>query len=155
TITYPPANASISSNTVQLTGTATEDAGGSGITLTQVEVSTGLGGSKAYWTGSTWTAPASQTWITTTTAPTWAYSLVNGAGLASGNLFYLRLRLIDVAGNTFTSQTSTFTYDTTAPVVVISTPTDNGGYSTVKFSTPFAGTATDNGTNPTGVSTVT
>src|SRR5581483_4833899 len=57
--------------------------------------------------------------------------------------------------NTFTSLTSTFTYDTSAPNVTISLPANNSFYSAVQVATPLAGTALDVGSNPTGVSTVT
>src|SRR5207244_4009995 len=56
TITWPTANASVSSATVRMTGPASDDlsnlkvAGG-----VKVEISTGLGGSKYYWTGSSYT----------------------------------------------------------------------------------------------------
>ena len=150
TITYPSANQPISSATIQMTGSESDDL--SGVNLTQVEISTGLGASKNYWTGSGWTT--SQTWITTTTANPWFYT-IPAAALASGNLYYLRLQLTDVAGNVFTGFTSTFTYDTQAPTVTISSPVASGFYSNVFVSTPFAGTAVDNGTNATGVSTVT
>src|ERR1019366_9314376 len=54
TITWPSANAAISSATVQMTGPATHDL--SGVNLVQVEISTGLGGSKFYYNGAAWQA---------------------------------------------------------------------------------------------------
>ena len=116
----------------------TGDAAGSGVNTLQVEISTGLGASKYYWTGSSYTL--NQTWITTTTASPWFYTLP-AAALATGNLYYVRLQLTDFAGNVFTLPTSTFTYNTTAPSVSISTPIAGKFYSTVIISTPFAGTA--------------
>ena len=149
-ITFPAANASVSSTVVHMTGTDTDDL--SGVSLIQVEISTGTS-PKSYYTGSGWTG--AQTWITTTTTlNTWSYSIPSSA-LASGVLYYLRLQLTDNAGNSFTSITSTFTYDTQAPTVTISSPITGGFYSLVQVSTPFIGTAVDNGTNATGVSTVT
>ena len=160
TLTYPAASAGTSSATVQMSGTATDitgDPAGSGVSIIQVEISTGTGASKFDWTGSTWSANANNnlpTWITTTTANPWYYTIPANA-LVSGNKYYLRFQLYDAAGNLFTSQVSTFTYDTTAPTVTISTPVANNFYSLIFISTPFAGTAVDNGTNATGVSTVT
>ena len=108
---------------------------------------------QSYWTGSGWTA--SQTWITTTTANPWFYTIPSIA-LVSGNLYYLRAQFTDVAGNVFATvdyhvhlrHASTERDDFTSPVA-------NGFYSNILVSTPFAGTSADNGTNATGVSTVT
>ena len=150
TITRPSPNAPVSSTTIEMTGSDTDDL--SGVSLIQVEISTGSS-PKSYYTGSGWTG--AQTWITTTTTlNTWAYNIPSSA-LVSGNLYHLRLQLTDAAGNFFDTQTTTFTYDTQAPAVTISTPVANNFYSFVQLSTPFAGTASDNGTNPTGVSTIT
>ena len=63
----------------RMTGSQSDDL--AGVNLIQVEISTGLGGSKNYWTGSAWTT--SQTWITTTTANPWNYTIPTTA-LASG-----------------------------------------------------------------------
>ncbi len=158
-ITYPATNAAVSSNTIQMTGTdsdITGDPAGSGIKAVngiQVEISTGLG-TKSYWTaGSTWST--NQTWISTTTSSPWFYTIPSTA-LLSGTSYYLRLQLTDNAGNVFTSQPSTFTYNTTAPTVTISNPTNNAFYNAVNISSAnWSGTTVDNGTNPTGLSTVT
>src|SRR5207302_79177 len=112
-LTWPGANAAVSSAAVQMTGSETDDL--SGVNTLQVEISTGLGASKYYWTGSSYTL--NQTWITTTTANPWYYTLPASA-LANG-LYYARLQLTDFAGNPFTTFTSTFTYNTTAPTVTI------------------------------------
>src|SRR4029077_19710520 len=117
TLAWPGALAAVSSATVQMTGSDSDDAGGSGVNVLQVEVSTGLGGSKYYWTGSSYTA--TQTWITTTTANPWFYTIPAGA-LLSGIQYYLRTQVSDFAGNTFTLATSTFTYNTTGPTVTVS-----------------------------------
>src|SRR5207249_3445911 len=127
-------------------GSAQDDTGGSGLKATfNIEIATGPVGTRSDWTGSSWTAAGSPvTWITTNTANPWYYSISSNA-LVSGNAYYLRTQATDRAGNTFTSQTSTFTFNTTAPTVVISTqPPGNGFYSAlpVFVSTPFAGTAT-------------
>ena len=63
--------------------------------------------------------------------------------------------MTDGAGNQIITSASTFTYDTTAPTVTISTPIAGDFYSLVQISTPFTGTASDPGTDPAGVSTVT
>src|SRR5207253_1155734 len=127
-ISYPSANASISSATVVMTGAATDEL--AGVQTIQVEISTGSG-SKSYWTGSTWTAAGTQLWIGTTTANPWFYTISSGA-LVSGNIYYLRLQLTDAAGNPFTSQISTFTYDTQPPTIGISTPLTGNFYSQVQ-----------------------
>ena len=150
-ITWPSANAAVSSATVNVVGTATDDQ--SGVGTTQIEVSTGQGGTPMYWNGSSY--QSGQIWITTTTANPWSYTISSSA-LASGNLYYLRTQLTDAAGNVFTSLTSTFTYNTTAPTVVINPQAPNNGfYSAVQVSTPFAGTANPSGTPLVVVTTVT
>ena len=106
-----------------------------------------------YWNGSSY--QSGQIWITTTTANPWYYT-ISCCALASGNLYYLRTQLTDAAGNVFTSLTSTFTYNTTAPTVVINPQAPNNGfYSAVQVSTPFAGTANPSGTPLIVVSTIT
>ena len=150
-IAWPSADATLSSATLQMTGPQADDL--SGVSLTQVEVSTGLGASKYYWTGSSFTL--NQTWITTTTAPTWFYTISNSA-LAPGNgsRYYLRAQLTDVAGNVFDTPVTTFTYNTTAPTIGISTPVNNGFYSAVQISTPFGGAASPSGAPNVVVSTI-
>ena len=125
----------MSSATVQMTGSATDDL--SGVNLVQVEISTGLS-PKSYYTGSGWTP--SQIWITTTTANPWIYTIPTNA-LFSGTLYYVRAQLTDQASNTFDTQITTFTYDTQAPAVTIAMPVANNFYSALQLSTPFAGTA--------------
>ena len=150
-IAWPSANAAISSASIHMTGAEADDL--AGVQITQLEISTGTG-SKSYWTGSTWTVPGSQTWITTTTAASWNYTIPSVA-LVSDQLYYLRAQFIDFAGNIFTTQITTFTYDTTAPTVVISTPANGAFYSVQPATANFSGSTIDNGTNPTGISTVT
>ena len=143
TLSWPGANAVVSSAAVQMTGTAADDASGSGVNTIQVEISTGTGGAKQYWTGGGW--QSGQIWITTSTANPWFYTISNTA-LLTGIQYYLRVQDTDVAGNTFTLPTSTFTYNTTAPTVTI-TPNapNNGFYSQVQVSTPLAGTSSPSG----------
>ena len=153
-ITWPRPNASVSSTTIAMTGPATDDL--AGVHILQVEISTNVSGTTtSYWTaGNTWSN--SQTWISTTVANPWVYTIPASALPAtSGTLYRLRLQLTDFAGNAFTTQVTTFTYDTQLPVVVISSPIAGGFYSAVQVSTPFIGTAVDNGALATGVSTVT
>src|ERR1019366_3956573 len=124
---WPGANGYVSSATVQVIASATDTQGdpqGSGVTNTQIEISTGTS-SKYYWTGSSWTA--TQLWITTTTtANPWYYTIPTNA-LVTDNLYYLRMNLIDKAGNPFTSQTSSFTYVTEAPTTTFTSPI-NGSF---------------------------
>jgi len=116
------------------------------------EISTGLGGSKYYWTGSSYTS--NQTWITTTTANPWFYTLPVGA-LANG-LYYVRVQATDFALNQFTSLTSTFTWNNSNPSVTITPQVPNNGfYSAVQVSTPLAGTATPAAVSGVVISTVT
>src|SRR5262249_34355958 len=115
--------------------------------------SSGTGGSQVYWNGSTW--GGEQTWNSVTVAASWNYT---APSLIGGKNYYLRMRVTDAAqtgGNSFVWAVSTFTLDTTAPSIVLTSPVNNAFYSGVQVSTPFTGTSNDPGTNPTGVSTVT
>src|ERR1019366_4790876 len=115
TIDWPGASATVSSSAVQLSGTATDDL--SGVQTLKVEITTGTGVARSCWNGSAWSVPNCQAgFVNTTAANPWSYT-IPAQGLATGNLYYLRLQLTDVAGNIFISQTSTFTYDTRAPDV--------------------------------------
>jgi hypothetical protein len=116
TITWPTANATLSSATIQMTGSESDDL--AGVQITQVQISTGTDTSASYWTGSTWTAPGATTWLTTTTANPWYYTIPNPA-LVTGNLYYLRSQIIDAAGNSFATPITTFTYNTSTPTATI------------------------------------
>jgi len=127
-----------------------------GIQTVQIEISTGTDISQSYWTGSAWTRPRRLKPGSPPRPPIPGTIRFRPSLWFSDTLYYLRLQITDKAGNTFTSQTSTFTYDTTGPTVFISTPTNGAYYSSIQVSTSnFSGTTTDNGTNPTGLSTVT
>ena len=151
TITWPSPLAPVSSTTIQMTGSDTDDLSG----VKPFKSKSRRARRRSLITrGSGWTPGRKPGSPPTTTPNTWTYTIPSAA-LVSGNLYYLRLQLTDVAGNLFTTHVTTFTYDTQAPAVTISTPVAGNFYSLVQLSTPFAGTASDNGSNPTGVSTVT
>jgi len=74
----------------------------------------------------------------------------------SGTSYYLRLIVVDNASNASTTTVSTFTYDTTAPTVNIANPSNNAFYNNLQISSAnWNGTTVDNGSNHTGLSTVT
>src|SRR4029077_504685 len=78
------------------------------------------------------------------------------AGALANGLYYVRLQATDNAGNLFTGLTSTFTWSTAAPSVTITPQAPNNGfYSAVQVSTPFAGTATPAAVSGISISTVT
>ena len=160
TIVWPGPSAAISSATVQIAGTETDvsgDPAGSGVNTVQVEISTGTGGSKSCLNGTTWSAPGCVNgFVSTTTANPWFYTIPNAAlAPANGSYIYLRTQLVDFAGNSFTTPITTFTYNTTAPTVTMSPqPPNNGLYSAVQVSTPFAGTTSPSGAPNVVVSTV-
>ena len=152
-IVWPSASAAVSSATIQMTGSATDDL--AGVQTVAVEISTGTLGTKSCWSGAGWTASGCvNDFISTTTANPWVYTISSSA-LVTGNLYYIRLQLTDFAGNVFTSPTSTFTYNTTAPTVTITPqPPNNGLYSAVQVSTQLAGTTTPASVTGVVVSTV-
>ncbi len=139
-----------------ITGTAWDDVTGSSLTSIQIIISSGTG-TKSYWNGgsSQWVA-GTVTSNTVTLSTTWTYTTA-GLGLVPDKDYYIVLQVMDKAGNTFISLPSTFTYDTQPPTVSISTPVEQGYYSSLPIyvSTPFAGSATDGGSDPAGISTVT
>ena len=146
-ITTPVASALNSLSLV--TGTA--DATLSGLNRVEVRISTGSGA--FYWTGSSWTAAS--TWLTSTkdSETAWHYT-VPGGMLVDDRVYRTEARAVDQAGNiSATYSTATFTYDTTAPSITLSTPTARP-YSGVVVSTPFAGTTSNPQTSAnTGVTT--
>src|SRR6185437_4151974 len=134
-ITLPAANAFVNSLPL-ITGTASDDL--AGVSNVNVEISSGAG-TRSYWTGSGWSG--SQGWNAATLyTSSWTYATPTWT---TGIQFYLRLQVIDAAGNSFVTQASTFTYETQSPTITMSQPTAGAFYSGVLLSTPFAGTASD------------
>src|SRR5262249_31309288 len=135
TIVLPAAAAQVNS-VPTISGTTADDAGGSGVNLIDIEISSGSG-TRSYWNSSTsqWVSNV-QHWNPVTVAAPWTYSTA-GLGLLPDKDYYIRIRVTDAAQNFFITQTSTFTYDTQPPTISLSTPTANATYSTVIVSTPF------------------
>ncbi len=106
---YGPANTLTS-----ITGTATDPFGVSTVYL-QIQRS----GDNKYWDGNTsWVAGSS--WIVTTYSINWSYSNLN---LQDGYIYTLNSKALDLAGNLSGWTTTTFTYDSTLPQVVLQQPT--------------------------------
>ncbi len=124
-----------------------------------MQLSSGTGGSKVYWNGAAW-IPTISSNVATIFVSSWTYTLPS---LVSDKNYYLKLQVQDnVTGtgvtphrNTYISTISTFTYDTSVPSVTISQPLNNAFHSQIQISTPFAGTSSDPGGTPSGISTVT
>ena len=57
--------------------------------------------------------------------------------------YYLRLRVTDAAGNTYTTAITTFTFDDAPPSAAITTPADGGAYSPLSPLPTIEGVASD------------
>ena len=108
-------------------GTATDEAGGSGIDVTAgvTQLSLHDDTSNQYWTGAAWGAVAgAETYVNPTTGPsaatagtaaTWSYTTVTSANLTAGHNYTVHTKTADYAKNASSVATDTFNYDTTAP----------------------------------------
>ncbi|MFI5053102.1 MAG: S8 family serine peptidase, partial [Acidimicrobiia bacterium] len=108
-------------------GTATDEAGGSGIDVTAgvTQLSLHDDTSNQYWTGAAWGAVAgAETYVNPTTGPsaatagspaTWSYTTVTSANLTNGHNYTVHTKTADYAGNASAVGAKTFNYDTTAP----------------------------------------
>ena len=157
-ITWPAANAAVSSTTVQITGTATDDL--SGVKTTQLEISTGTGASQFDWNGSNaWVANANNALADLDYHDHRSdLDLHDPAGRACDADQLLPAPAIrpTMPGWVFTSPGRRPSPTTTrAPNVAITLPTNNGFYSQIVVSTPFAGTSSVPGPINIGMSTVT
>lgn len=141
-ITFPSSGGSYNATgwTGTLTGTASDNTGGSGVARTEVAISNSAG---QYWNGTTFTATTT-TWLTTTGAnsnTTWSYQL---ARPADGG-YTVQARTIDNQNNTGTAANSTFSIDATAPnAPSITFPSSGGDYNAAGWTGTLAGTASDN-----------
>ncbi|MEW6215936.1 MAG: hypothetical protein AB1478_12165, partial [Nitrospirota bacterium] len=123
----------------------------------EIKISTGSGANTRYWTGSGWST--SEQWLTNPVklGPTSWYYTVDEIMLKDDIVYTFVAKSLDYAGN-YSNVYSTYnvTYDTTPPNVTLTYPEDGDTYSSVKYSTPVAGTSANTQLAPnTGVSSVT
>jgi hypothetical protein len=114
--------------TAMITGTAPP---GAGATVASTEVAVEDTTAKLWWNGSSFSDPT-QSFVTVTGTTTW-YLPFGPGNLTSGDSYSLIAQTTDSAGNTGTSSTVTFTYDTTPaaptpPTVNITYPADGTTY---------------------------
>jgi hypothetical protein len=114
--------------TAMITGTASP---GAGATVASTEVAVEDTTAKLWWNGSSFSDPT-QNFVTVTGTTTW-YLPFGPGNLTSGDSYSLIAQTTDSAGNTGTSSTVTFTYDTTPaaptpPTVNITYPADGTTY---------------------------
>lgn len=136
-ITFPVNSASYRVATwAALTGTASDNAGGSGVSKTQLQikgVGTGDANLNKYWNGTAWTTTAA--FFDTTGTSNWSYTF---ATRPADGTYTLQAQTLDVAGNVSSLTTSiTFVIDTSAPAVptglVLAAGQDTGSSSTDKI----------------------
>ena len=94
-----------------------------------------------YWNGGSW--QSTQTSVQPTGTTSWSYSLP-ASNLTSGHIYWVIVTAVDTVGNTSTSVPHNFTYDTTAPTVVISNPVDGTTYGN-NWGGAISGVATPHG----------
>jgi CSLREA domain-containing protein len=150
TITTPADGASVSVLS-SISGSASDNAGGSGIKSVSVVLHRIVNGSAQYWNGSAWTSTASYLYPTlgSPNAVTTSWSLASnklptGANLPAGT-YYLRAWAYDQGNRSVYSGQQYFKVavnDTTAPVsVTIATPASGSSVSSLSS---IAGSASDN-----------
>ncbi|MGD0983576.1 MAG: Ig-like domain-containing protein [Acidimicrobiales bacterium] len=138
-ITYPVNNATYGTNwTGEVTGTASAEAGA---TITSVSVAFKDTKTGKWWNGSAFGA-GTQTFVTATGKTTWMLAMAAQA-LTSGVSYTAVAQATDSVGNTGTSSTVSFTYDTAPPTVVVTYPVNNTTYGT-NWTGTIAGTASSN-----------
>src|SRR5207249_3422603 len=94
-------------------GTATDNAGGSGVQLVEVSISTGNGANVQYWNGTAF-APkgTAQIWVPATGTTSWSYAFA----MPADGTYTVQSRATDNVGNQETPGAgNTFTTDTVAP----------------------------------------
>ena len=127
TISFPAAASySAAGWTGTISGGATDDTGGSGVTSTAVQIKDNT--ANQCWSGTAWAACPTNTSGVTSTATTWSVSFV-AANLTNAHSYMVSATSTDGATNTSATTSQTFTYDTSAPTVTSLTASNaNGTY---------------------------
>ncbi len=138
TFTAPAASAFVK-NLNSVSGTATDNTNGSGITSATLIVK--RNSDAKFWTGTAW-GTTSTPLATTVVGTTWSLSsgLPSGVDLPNG-AYLLTATAYDKTGNLKTA-TNTVTVDAIAPTVTVTTPVNNTNYTALTSTT---GTAADAG----------
>ncbi len=138
--TFPASNGSYNAAgwaagcaTAGLCGTASDATS----SLANVKVSIKRSSDNTYWNGSAWSG-TSENLLTASGTTTWSYGL-GAANLADGLTYTVHAVATDNAGNTQTSSTFTFKYDTTAPSSTTTFPTAGGSYNVLGWAAGCAG----------------
>ncbi len=154
TIVYPVNGTTYGTNWPgAVTGTAAVNTTAASITKVQVSVQQ-VGG--ACWTGSgdNWSVTCPNFVAVTTGTTAWSLSLP-ASDLTSGDVYKVTAQATDSDGNTGTSTTVTFAYDTAPPTVTVTYPANGSNVCPCKWGGAIKGTASSNsgsGTTITGVS---
>ena len=121
-ISYPVTTAAYGGNwTGTLVGTAADGHPNlAGVTLTITDTT-----AATTWTGSAWSG--TPTTVTAAGTTSWDYPLASNQ-LTSGHRYTVAARAMDLAGNTGTSTAVSWTYNSTAPTSVITSPVSGTGY---------------------------
>jgi hypothetical protein len=144
-----PVNGSTVGSLPSISGSASDNAGGSGIKSVSVVLHRIVSGAAQYWNGSAWVTTASYLYPTLNSpgAVTTSWSLASNKLPSGSNLpvgtYYLRAWAYDQGNlSVFSGQQSFKVADTTAPVSVTITTPANG--STVSGLSAISGSASDN-----------
>jgi hypothetical protein len=154
-ITYPANSVSYGANwTGAITGTASSNSG-TGTTVAGVTVAIENTETSKWWNGSSFSA-TTQTFVSVSGTTSWKFSMAAGT-LTSGDTYTVVAKAIDSLGNTATSGTVTFAYNTTPPTVTITYPVSKGTYdaSASSWTGAITGTASSNSGTGTTVASVT
>jgi hypothetical protein len=162
-VTFPVAAAYNAAGWANVTGSGTDESGGSGISATAGKVQLSIHDDTAnkYWAGAAWGVVAgAEVYFNPTTGPTlvapgtaatWSYTFAN-TNLTNGSQYTVHTTSTDYGGNTSTVASATTKYDTSAPATA--TLTTNSSYNAAGWSGHVDGTVTDSGTGSSGIATV-
>ncbi|MDX6485552.1 MAG: thermitase, partial [Gaiellaceae bacterium] len=162
-VTFPAAAAYNAVGWANVTGSGTDESGGSGIDVTagKTQLSIHNDTTNQYWSGAAWGAvagpevyfnpTAGPTAVAPGTAATWSYTFAN-TNLADANAYTVHTKSIDYAANTSSVASATTTYDTAAPSTAALTT--NGVYNAAGFPASLTGTTNDSATGAHGISAV-
>ncbi len=133
-ITFPSASYYGPNSWTTIAGTASDDAGGSGIASDSVQIKDNT--NSTYWNGASWQAGPTSNAATGTTS--WTYALAS-ANLTTAHNYTVSVTSTDNAANVSSATTKSFTYDSAPPVYASSATNTLGTQVTLTYTESGSG----------------